>query len=106
MALSCGIALLSIVCWTLTRRAKSPAETRAWQRFCARLERYGIRRAPWEGPFALAARVAREKPGLAPLVRRAANHFAELRYGAGEREHLRALRDCVKELASVAKGVR
>ncbi|MDR2112715.1 MAG: DUF3488 and transglutaminase-like domain-containing protein, partial [Candidatus Accumulibacter sp.] len=39
MALSCGIALLSIVCWTLTRRAKSPAETRAWQRFCARLER-------------------------------------------------------------------
>jgi transglutaminase-like putative cysteine protease len=104
MLLAIGIALLSIVGWTLVRRSKSPAETRAWRRFCARLERFGIQRAPWEGSLDLAARVAHEKPEIAPLVRRASNHFAELRYGSGERQHLRALRDCAKELASVVKG--
>ncbi|MDR1934550.1 MAG: DUF3488 and transglutaminase-like domain-containing protein [Candidatus Accumulibacter sp.] len=98
MVLASGIVLLSIVCWTLARRAKSSAETRAWRRFCARLERSGIRRAPWEGPFDLAARAARERPDIAPLVCRAAGHFAELRYGAGQPEHLRALRACAREL--------
>ncbi|MDR2787685.1 MAG: DUF3488 and transglutaminase-like domain-containing protein, partial [Candidatus Accumulibacter sp.] len=101
MALACGIALLSIVCWTFARRVKSSAETRAWHRFCARLEGFGIRRAPWEGPFDLAARVARERPEIAPLTRRAAEHFAALRYAVWRREDLRALRDCVRELASL-----
>ncbi|MDR3221532.1 MAG: DUF3488 and transglutaminase-like domain-containing protein [Candidatus Accumulibacter sp.] len=101
MVLASVIALLLIVIWTLARRAKSSAETRAWRRFCVRLGRFGIQRAPWEGPLDLAARAAREKPGIAPLVRRAAGHFAELRYGAGQREHLRALRDCIRELASL-----
>ncbi|MDR2637188.1 MAG: DUF3488 and transglutaminase-like domain-containing protein [Zoogloeaceae bacterium] len=100
MVLACGIALLSIAAWIFARRAKSPAETRAWHRFCVKLKRFGIQRAPWEGPLDLAARVARENPGLAPLTRRAATHFAELRYGTGRREHLRALRACVKELAT------
>jgi transglutaminase-like putative cysteine protease len=98
MALACGLVLLSLAGWAFARRVKSPAETRAWHRFCARLERFGIRRAPWEGPLDLAARVARESPEIAPLTRRAAAHFAELRYGAGRREHLRALRACAREL--------
>jgi transglutaminase-like putative cysteine protease len=101
MALSCGIALLLVACWTLVRRAKSAPEVRAWRRFCARLERFGIRRASWEGPLDLAARVERENPGIAPLVRRAAGHFAELRYGAGHRQRLKALRGCTKELAAL-----
>jgi transglutaminase-like putative cysteine protease len=100
MVLACGLVLLSIVGWAFARRVKSPAETRAWQGFCARLERFGIRRAPWEGPFDLAARVARENPEIAPLTCRAAEHFAELRYGIGRREHLCALRACARELAS------
>jgi transglutaminase-like putative cysteine protease len=101
MALLCGTALLLVACRALIRRAKPAPEVRGWQRFCARLERFGIRRDPWEGPLDLAARVEREKPGIAPLVRRAAGHYAELRYGAGHREHLKALRDCTKELAVI-----
>jgi transglutaminase-like putative cysteine protease len=101
MALSCGIALLLVACWTFVHRAKSAPEVRSWRRFCARLERFGIRRDPWEGPLDLAARVEREKPGIAPLVRRAAGHFAELRYGAGHREHLKALRGCTRALAAL-----
>ncbi|MDR3300140.1 MAG: DUF3488 and transglutaminase-like domain-containing protein [Candidatus Accumulibacter sp.] len=104
MLLAIAAALLSIAGWTLVRRGKLPAETRAWRRFCARLERFGIQRAPWEGPFDLAARAADENPRIAPLVRRASTHFAELRYGDGDRRHLRALRDCAKELASFVKG--
>ncbi|MDR0439416.1 MAG: DUF3488 and transglutaminase-like domain-containing protein [Candidatus Accumulibacter sp.] len=98
MVLLCAIALLLVACWTLVRRAKAAPEVRCWQRFCARLERFGIRRDPWEGPLDLTARVERENLDIAPLVRRAAGHFAELRYGAGQRAHLDALRDCMKEL--------
>jgi transglutaminase-like putative cysteine protease len=98
MGLACSLALLLVASWIFFRRAKRSAETRAWHRFCVRLERFGIRRAPWEGPFDLAARVAREKPELASLTRRAAKHFAELRYGAGRQKHLRVLRACVKKL--------
>jgi transglutaminase-like putative cysteine protease len=103
MALLCGIALLLVTCRALIRRVKPAPEVRIWRRFCARLERFGIRRDPWEGPLDLAARVEREKPGIAPLVRRASGHFAELRYGAGhhEYEHLKALRDCTRELAAI-----
>ena len=57
----------------------------------------------WEGPLDLAARVARERPDIAPLVHRAAGHFAELRYGTGRREHLQALLGCIKQLASFRK---
>jgi transglutaminase-like putative cysteine protease len=104
MTAASGAALLLIVCWTLVRRAKPAPETRLWRRFCARLERFGIRRAPWEGPLDLAARAAIEAPGIAPLVRRAADHFAELRYGKEDRDRrrkgLRNLRECARELAS------
>jgi transglutaminase-like putative cysteine protease len=101
MVLSCAIALFLVACRALVRRVKPAVEVRDWQGFCARLERFGIRRDPWEGPLDLAARVERESPGLAPLVRRAAGHFAELRYGAGHREHLKALRGCTKALAAL-----
>jgi transglutaminase-like putative cysteine protease len=99
MTLLCVIALFLVACWTLVRRVKSAPEVRLWQRFCARLERFGIRRDPWEGPLDLTARVERENSNIAPLVRCAADHFAELRYGTGHREHLKALHDCIKELA-------
>lgn len=103
MAALSGAALLALAGWTLVRRTRAAPEVRAWQSFCARLARFGIRRAAWEGPLDLAARVARERPDLAPVVDRAAGHFAELRYGTGRREHLQALRECAKRLASLRK---
>ncbi|MDR0378893.1 MAG: DUF4129 domain-containing protein, partial [Candidatus Accumulibacter sp.] len=100
MGLACGVVSSLVAGWIFFRRAKRSAETRAWHRFCVRLEGFGIRRASWEGPFDLAARVARENPELALLTHRAAKHFAELRYGTGRREHLRVLRACVKSLGT------
>lgn len=101
MAVFSGIALLLVAAWTLARRVRTAPEVLAWQRFCRRLERFGIRREPWEGPFDLAARVGRERPDIAPVVHRAASHFAALRYGNGHADHLRALRNCAGQLASL-----
>jgi transglutaminase-like putative cysteine protease len=103
MTAASGVVLLLIVCRMLFRRSRPVPEVRLWRRFCARLENFGIRRASWEGPLDLTARVACEAPELTPLVRRAADHFAELRYGGGRRERLRDLRDCARELASFRK---
>jgi transglutaminase-like putative cysteine protease len=103
MMAASGLLLALIVCRMLFRRVRIAPEARLWHRFCARLAGFGIRRAPWEGPLDLAARTEREAPELAPLVRRAAEHFAELRYGDGRPEHFQALRDCAKELASFRK---
>jgi hypothetical protein len=98
MAALCALSLLAVAVWALARRAPAAPEVRAWRRFCARLGRLGVSRQPWEGPLALADRAARERPALAPLARRAAAHYAELRYGNGTREDLAALRECVREL--------
>lgn len=103
MAVFSGLALLLVAVWTLARRAKVTAEVAAWQRVCNRLERFGIRRQAWEGPFDLAARVARERPDIAPVVHRAASHFAALRYGEGHPEQLKALRSCARQLASMGR---
>ena len=100
MAILSGISLLLIVIWTLVRRTRISPEQLAWLRFCRGLERFGIRRAIWEGPFDLAERVAREHPDLAKLTRDAADHFADLRYGTGEPGQLGALKDCTRQLAS------
>ena len=86
--------------WVFVRRTRVAPEVRAWLDFCSRLARHGIRRADWEGPFDLAARVAQERPNLAGLVARAAAYYAELRYGDAHPDHLRQLRECSRQLAS------
>lgn len=106
MAVFSGLALLLVAVWTLARRSKRPPEVQAWQRFCKELERFGVRRAPWEGPLDLAARVARERPDVAPLAslaRRAAGHFADLRYGTGQPGQLQALRVCARQLVALRR---
>ena len=100
MAVFSGLCLLLITTWTLARRTRVSPEQLAWQRFCRGLERFGIRREPWEGPFDLADRVARKHPDLEQLTRDAAGHFADLRYGMGQPGQLHALKDCTKLLTS------
>lgn len=101
MVLLSGIALIAVVTWVFVRRTRVAPEVRAWQNFCSRLARHGIQRADWEGPFDLATRVAQERPSLAGLVARAAMHYAELRYGNAHPDHLRQLRECSRQLASL-----
>ena len=95
LATLCGAALLIVTIWTLFQRRRLTPAQRLWQRFCQRLAAQGIVRAPWEGPFDFAGRIARERPELAPLARQAAGHYAELHYGMGGTENLLGLKACV-----------
>ncbi|WP_153108949.1 transglutaminase TgpA family protein [Propionivibrio limicola] len=101
-----GVCLLLVAFWTLYQAPGTPAEVRAWQRFCRRLERFGIRRAAWEGPFDFAARVVREHPDLGPLTNEAAQAFADLRYGAGRPEQLKQLEACSRRIKSIPASRR
>jgi transglutaminase-like putative cysteine protease len=68
----------------------------AYARFCNRLARRGLLRAPSEGPYAYMRRASEARPKLAPSIQRITNLYVELRYGnagAAERELLqRAVR--------------
>ena len=66
------------------------------------LARHGIERLPWEGPQALAARVATTRPELAALAARAAAAYVRLRYDASPEaaatKALHELEDCTRVL--------
>jgi len=94
-----AIALLIVSIWTLYQRPSSSPEQRAWNAFCRRLKRCGITREDWEGPYDLAARVARERPELAALTHEAVRHFADLYYGKGTIGQLKQLKDCTRRIA-------
>ena len=53
-----------------------------YRRFCERLQRIGIRRAPSEGPVDFAARAIRERPDLATSIREITDCYVALRYGS------------------------
>ena len=100
MTTLCGVALLLVTLWTLFRHVPVLPEQRAWDKYCQKLQRFGISRESWEGPFDFAARVARTHPNIGQLTQEAAHHFADLHYGSGGPEQLHALRDCAKRLVS------
>jgi len=75
-----GLALAAV--WLLALRGGPRPDpiTRAWARARSRLVRAGIVPAPAEGPHALAARVARERPDLAAPFGRIVRLYVALRY--------------------------
>ena len=73
-----------------TRRERAQA---LWNEACARLERAGLPRMPYEGPIAYAARASRRWPQFAIAFSAIAESYAALRYGPppsrpGERDAL------------------
>ena len=103
MALAaCSSLILAFVAvGTLYRRTKESPERQAWDDFCRALERHGVHRSQWEGPFALAERVSREHPELSDVTHEAANRYASLHYGeVNNPENLQALKHCTRRLAS------
>ncbi len=79
-----GIILLALVWITLRRlrmAVRDPVKL-AYNRFCAKLGRKGLPRAPAEGPSAYAARLARLRPDLVPGVAAITQLYVALRYGA------------------------
>lgn len=98
LAILCSAALALVTLWTLYQRPRSDPAQRAWQRFCRRLDRLGVRRAVWEGPADFAARVTREHPAWASLTNQAAQHYIALRYRRGAPDTLKQLRRCTARL--------
>ncbi len=78
------------------RRGPDPAAD-AWERFCRKLARAGLQRAPHEGPKDYTERVAARRPDLATAVREVANRYVASRYQPPDTEsdHLRALQRSV-----------
>ena len=102
LAAVCGTVLLLLVATMLYARPRRAPAERAWQGFCAALARHGVERNAWEGPEALAARVAETLPPLAALTARAATAYVRLRYAtaaeASAPAALRELEDCTRVL--------
>jgi transglutaminase-like putative cysteine protease len=65
----------------LKSRARDPVRT-AYLRFCDKLRRKGLARAPAEGPVDYARRVERQRPDLASAVETITRLYVALRYGA------------------------
>ncbi|HYC38469.1 MAG TPA: DUF3488 and transglutaminase-like domain-containing protein [Usitatibacter sp.] len=91
----------SIVSLGLLVRDRPPrreASLTAWNRFCAKLARAGLARAPHEGPLDFLARVQAARPQMAAEVEEITRRYIEARYGGGaSRDDLRELRRRVKE---------
>ena len=98
LAVLCGFALLVVTAWTLFHRSTATPAMCAWDAFCRRLAAQGMRREPWEGPLAFAARVGAVRPELGALTNEAAKLFADLHYGDGDPEKLGRLRECIRRL--------
>lgn len=84
MALFWGIAgvigLLAL--WLLRRLRLDDPVQRHWKRFCDKMGRAGLSRAPSEGPLDFAGRAAQRFPHRAEAVNSIATLYMDLRYGA------------------------
>ena len=97
LAAACGSVLLAVTAWTLYRRPRLDPAQRQWVKAMARLRRRGIPCAPWESPLALAARVERERPAMAPAFGAVVKNYCVARYG-GRPQMLEDLRRAVARL--------
>ncbi len=93
-----AVRLLAIALWMqrhVPRRGVDPVQA-AYTRFCARLARRGITRAPNEGPADFAARAGHLRPDLVAQVEHITRLYIRVRYGP-EPEAGDALRRAVRE---------
>ncbi len=111
IAMTIGMGLVSLVVtgWLLKARREHDPVQRAWERFCKRLARAGVVRAPAEGPLDFARRAAtelraRQLPeaafgALLSGVQAIAVTYAALRYGPQrDAAGVRQFSQMVKEL--------
>ncbi len=75
-----GLALLFLFLRWRSRQPPDPA-ARAWQRFCARLARRGVKRGAHEGPLDFTERAVAQRPEWAAAIREIGGLYARLRYG-------------------------
>jgi protein-glutamine gamma-glutamyltransferase len=79
------------------RPRRTEASLAAWNRYCAKLARAGLERAPHEGPLDFLLRVKARKPEWAADAEEITRRYVAARYGSGaSREELRELRSRVR----------
>ncbi|QJR11398.1 Protein-glutamine gamma-glutamyltransferase [Usitatibacter rugosus] len=76
-----GLIALGLLLRDLPRRGDPSLA--AWKRFCAKLARIGLARAPHEGPVDFTERVAGTRPELERAAREITERYVEARYGRG-----------------------
>lgn len=85
-AMAAGAAALLLAYGLFTRRGttrrRDPVQ-HAYLRFCRKLARTGVTRAPHEGPLAFAARAAQRHPQRKAAIDGITALYVELRYGKG-----------------------
>jgi transglutaminase-like putative cysteine protease len=77
-----GAITLGLLVWSLRRLARPDPVQAAWRRFCAKLARRGVQRAPHEGPRDYTVRAARSMPDARRAILRIGELYIALRYGA------------------------
>ncbi|MDH4189259.1 MAG: DUF4129 domain-containing protein, partial [Betaproteobacteria bacterium] len=101
MALLSSLATLAalLLAWSLRDATRRDPVQAAWESFCAKLGRRGMRRAPHEGPRDFSARAALDLPSAQDSIERIGALYVALRYGAPDSAHRVAeLRRLVNEL--------
>jgi hypothetical protein len=89
------LSLIPLMLRTLQARINDPVKL-AYLKFCGKLGRKGLPRAPAEGPSAYAARLSRLRPDLALSVSAITRLYVTLRYGA--RANPAAVRDLEQQI--------
>ena len=101
-ALVLGVVLLRLL---LQGRGQTEPVLRLYARYCRRLERIGLSRAPHEGPAAFALRAAKVRPDLALAISEISGLYIGLRYGRADNDStLPRLRAAVKRFRPPAKA--
>lgn len=97
VALVGGAIGMALIARELPRR-KDPVR-RAWDRYCRKLAKAGLERAPHEGPIDFLARVQHQRPDLAQKAEDITRRYVTARYGAGlAGEEVRELQRAVRQL--------
>ena len=81
--LAIGVLLVTLIYALFLLRTRKPADPALAQylRFCRKLARAGLVRAPYEGAHAFASRAARKRADLASSISEITDLYEELRYG-------------------------
>jgi protein-glutamine gamma-glutamyltransferase len=95
----CALILVGYVVWSRRAPRLDPAQ-RLYARFCRKLERGGIARAPHEGPLAFCERASATRPDLAPAIKIITAHYLNVRYARD------AHNDDLHALARTVRGLR
>lgn len=101
LAASGGLWLIWLALRSLPRMPRRDELDRAWQAFCGKLARRGMRRAPWEPASEFAQRAAEALPLQASAIQDIAEQYATLRYGrtVPRQTDIAALKAAIRQFA-------